>query len=66
MAVRDETEGAAICERLRAVGIKCAVEPFPDTNSLAAIWGGQAPSVLFVLVHDDDLARARSLIAPKT
>jgi hypothetical protein len=63
MTVRDEAEGAEICERLRAVGIKCAVEPLPDVNSLASIWGGQAPDVLVVLVHERDIAKARDVIA---
>ena len=63
MTVRVEAECEEICERLRAVGIKCAVEPLPDVNSLASIWGGQARTVLFVLVHQHDVTRARGVIA---
>ena len=60
MTVRDEAEGAEISERLRAVGIKCAVEPLPDANSLAGIWGGKAPTVFLVLVRGSDMARAET------
>ncbi len=63
MQVRDEDEGDAICERLRAAGIKCAVEPLPDVNSLRPIMGGRAGDVLTVLVHDSDLDKARTVIA---
>jgi hypothetical protein len=62
MEVRDDAEGNDVCEQLRAAGIKCAAEPFPDANSLASIWGGQAPTVLTVLVHESDLDKAREVI----
>lgn len=63
--VRDESEGDAICERLRTAGIKCAVEPLPDPNSLGTIMGGMANTVLFVLVNDSDLAEAESVLADR-
>jgi hypothetical protein len=60
--VQDETEGNEICDRLRAAGIKCAVEPLPDTNSLVPILGGRAPLVLKVLVNASDLDKARTVV----
>jgi hypothetical protein len=63
MPVRDDEEGEIVCERLRAAGIKCAVEPMPDPNSLRAIWGGQSPMVLMVLVNDSDVDRAKTVLA---
>jgi len=63
MVVQSQDEGEEICERLRAGGIKCAVEALPDVNSTVAIWGGQARSSLFVLVNEDDVDRARALLA---
>jgi hypothetical protein len=63
MEVRDEAEGEDICERLRAAGVKCAVEPLPDANSIAPIWDIPAPTVLFVLVNERDVAEARAVIA---
>jgi hypothetical protein len=65
MHVRDETEGDDVCERLRAAGIKCAVQPLPDVNSLAGMWGGLAKTVLTVLVHESDLDKARAVLAPR-
>jgi hypothetical protein len=65
MVVQDETAGEVICERLRAGGIKCAVEPLPDVNSTAAIWGGQAPDALFVLVNEGDVEKARAVLAER-
>jgi hypothetical protein len=65
MEVRDEAEGEEICKRLRTAGIKCAVEPLPDANSMSAIWGGQAPPVLFVLVNEQDVAQARTALASR-
>lgn len=62
MHVRSELEGDDVCERLRAAGIKCAVARIPDVNSLRAIWGGAAPDVLTVLVHDSDLEQARLVV----
>ena len=61
--VGTEHEGDEICERLRAAGIKCAVEPMPDPNSLSGIWGGQAPTVLTVLVNESDMDDARAVVA---
>lgn len=61
--VRDEAEGEDICARLRAAGIKCAVEPLPDANSIAPAWDIPAPTVLFVLVNEQDMAEARTVIA---
>lgn len=66
MVVQDETEGEEICERLRAGGIKCAVEALPDVNSTAAIWGGQARNTLFVLVNEGDVVKARAVLAGPT
>ena len=66
MVVQDETEGEEICERLRAGGIKCAVEALPDVNSTAAIWGGQERDALFVLVNEGDVERARAVLADPT
>jgi cell division septation protein DedD len=63
MQVRDEDEGNDICDRLRAVGIKCAVEPLPDMNSLAPIMGGPAGDVLTVLVNESDLEKARGVVS---
>jgi hypothetical protein len=62
MNVQDENEGNDICDRLRAAGIKCAVEPLPDTNSLVPILGGQAPLVLKVLVNASELDKARAVV----
>jgi hypothetical protein len=63
MQVRDENEGDDICNRLRAAGIKCAVEPLPDLNSLAPIMGGPAGDVLTVLVNESELDKARTVVA---
>ena len=63
MAVENEPAGEEICKRLRAGGIKCAVEALPDVNSIASIWGGQAPDTLFVLVNEADVEKARALLA---
>ena len=63
MQVRDENEGNDICDRLRTAGIKCAVEPLPDLNSLAPIMGGPAGDVLTVLVNESELDKARAVVA---
>jgi hypothetical protein len=63
MNVEDEIEGNDICDRLRAAGIKCAVEPLPDTNSLVPILGGQAPLVLKVLVNASQMDEARAVVS---
>jgi hypothetical protein len=63
LQVRDEAEGDEICERLRAAGIKCAVEPLPDPNSLGTIMGGMPATALFVLVNESDLTAAQSVLA---
>ena len=63
LTVRDENEGDNICDRLRAAGIKCAVEPLPDANSLAPIMGGPAQDVLTVLVNESELDKARTVVA---
>ena len=63
MQVRDENEGNDICDRLRAAGIKCAVEPLPDLNPLAPIMGGPAGDVLTVLVNESELVKARAVVA---
>jgi hypothetical protein len=65
MQVRDEAQGEEICRLLRAAGIRCAVEPLPDANSLAGIWGGRAPTVLTVLVNESEMERARAAVAPQ-
>jgi hypothetical protein len=62
MQVRSPVEGDEVCERLRAAGIKCAVEPLPDANSFSSIWGGLAPTVLTVLVDEPDMDKARAVI----
>ena len=62
MNVQDENEGNDICDRLRAAGIKCALEPLPDTNSLVPILGGRAPLVLKVLVNASELDKARTVV----
>ena len=64
MEVRNEGEGAEVCERLRRAGVKCAVEQLPDANSASGIWGIPAPDALFVLVNEDDVARARAALKP--
>ena len=63
LQVQDESEGDAVCERLRAAGIKCAVEPLPDPNSLGPIMGGMGTTALFVLVNESDASKARSVLA---
>jgi hypothetical protein len=62
MQVRSPGEGDEVCEQLRAAGIKCAVEPLPDVNSISSIWGGQAGTVLTVLVEESDMEKARTVI----
>src|SRR5262249_33912104 len=62
MEVRNEDEGAEVCARLRAAGIRCAVEPLPDSESCAAIWGQRAGTVLMVLVEESDIDRAREVV----
>jgi hypothetical protein len=62
MQVRDETDGNEVCARLRAAGIKCAVEPVPDVNSISSIWGVRAATVLTVLVHESDMESARAVV----
>ena len=63
LQVQDESEGEEVCGRLRAAGIKCAVEPLPDPNSLGSIFGGMPATALFVLVNESDEAKARSVLA---
>lgn len=63
MQVGTEQEGDQICDKLRAAGIKCALEPMPDPTSFTAIWGGQAPTVLTVLVNASDMDRAKTVVA---
>ena len=63
LQVQDESEGETVCDRLRAAGIKCAVEPLPDPNSLGTIMGGMAGTALFVLVNESDASRARSVLS---
>ena len=63
MQVESELEGDDICGRLRAAGIRCAVEPLPDANANRAILGGMAPDVLTVLVDESDLDKARAVVA---
>lgn len=65
MEVRDEAEGEDVCERLRAAGVKCAVEQLPDPNSFNAIWDIPAPTVLIVLVNDQDVEKARAVISKR-
>ena len=62
LQVQDESEGDEVCARLRAAGIKCAVEPLPDPNSLGSIFGGMPATALFVLVNESDEAKARSVL----
>ncbi len=62
MQVRSDREGVQICAQLRAAGIKCAVEPLPDRNSIRAVWGGRAPTVLVVLVNESDMDSARAVV----
>jgi hypothetical protein len=63
LQVQDESEGDDVCGRLRAAGIKCAVEPLPDPNSLGSFMGGMAATALFVLVNESDASKARSVLA---
>jgi hypothetical protein len=65
MVVQDETEGEEICERLRAGGIKCALEALPDVNTTTAIWGGQAPDELVILVNEAEVEQARAVLADR-
>jgi hypothetical protein len=62
MQVGSDREGEDVCEQLRAAGIKCAVEPMPDPDSFRAIWGGQARTVLTVLVNESDMDNARAVV----
>ena len=62
MVVSDEAEGENVCERLRTGGVKCAVEPLPDANFSAGIWGFKAPTALFVLVNERDVEKARVVL----
>jgi hypothetical protein len=62
LQVQDESEGDEICGRLRAAGIKCAVEPLPDPNSLGSFMGGMPATALFVLVNESDAPKARSVL----
>ncbi len=63
LQVQDELEGDEVCGRLRAAGIKCAVEPLPDPNSLGSFMGGMSATALFVLVNESDASKARSVLA---
>jgi hypothetical protein len=63
LEVQDEAEGDEICGRLRAAGIKCAVEPMPDPNSLGSFMGGMSGTALFVLVNESDAPKARSVLS---
>jgi hypothetical protein len=62
MYVRSDQEGHAICEQLRAAGVKCAVESLPDANSFRNIWGLPIPNVLTVLVNESDMDKARRVM----
>jgi hypothetical protein len=63
MQVRDAEEGDAICARLRAAGVKCAVEPLPDGNwGVGMLAGLRARDVLYVLVNESDVPRARDAL----
>jgi len=61
--VSGDGEGALVCERLRAHGIRCAVELIPNRWSSAARVGRPAGDVLAVLVNESDLERATAVLA---
>jgi hypothetical protein len=63
--VRTEEEGEAVCDELRAAGIKCnwasVPERGPETGWLESL--GNPRMVLQVFVDEDDLGRAREVLA---
>lgn len=62
---RHQEEADEICEELRAAGIKCGAALAPDRHSATA-WlrsMGPANDRLYVFVHEDDVERARHVLA---
>jgi hypothetical protein len=69
MSVESPIAGEALCEELRAAGIKCACVELPSEPNAAApaayLGFAQAPTEWTVLVHESDLERARELLGER-
>jgi hypothetical protein len=61
MEVENALEGEDICERLRAAGIKCAVEPLHVAQMTASRFA-TGRDAMAVLVFEPDLDRARAVV----
>jgi hypothetical protein len=61
--VPGEPEAEALCGLLRSEGIECAYRPTSDADSAFEGFGGDGGRHE-ILVHRDDLERARELLAP--
>ena len=64
---RHQEEADAICEELRAAGIKCGSALMPDRTSATA-WLrslGSGSDRLYVFVHESDVERARVVLAER-
>jgi hypothetical protein len=59
--VPGEPEAESLCELLRAEGIECAYRPTPEDDSAFEGFGSEGTQE--ILVHADDLERARELLA---
>lgn len=64
---RHQEEADEICEQLRAAGIKCGAALMPDRTSATAWLRSLGPGVdkLYVFVHEDDVERARVVLAER-
>ncbi len=60
--VPGEPEAEALCGLLRSEGIECAYRPTLETDSAFEGIGGDGQQE--ILVHKDDLERARELLTP--
>ena len=59
--VADEIEADLVCGLLRSAGIECGHRVTDEADSVLDGFAGDGPRV--VLVHADDLAAARELLA---
>lgn len=59
-SVADEIEADLVCGLLRSAGIECGFRPSGATD---APFGGVLAGRFEVLVHEDDVERARAVIA---
>ena len=64
---RHQEEADEVCAELRAAGIKCGSALMPDRTSATAWLRSLGPGNdrLWVFVHEDDVERAREVLAER-